>query len=282
MNKRKVIRIFFLLLATGLLLWLNMPSHQPPNSDKKTGEARINACLVTDEGAVAATDKFIHKIGSASLGSPIVKNLSLSNVDYPGTRKLKEIIYRQSSGKTKVRFYVGCESGAVENFDDVENWEDNFPYSAKKEPSNCKKTIESLAKQIGIPNDMHFEKVEYDWRKGIWVGRFVRIRDGYQYDLDNVAIGLSGKTGKIALYRKIYFGQSCPTEIIIQKDEAIKMASTGFHKFIFGRVKSNSDELYERNDRLLIVQPERSKWALAAGEIASPPLKKRSHHDWLG
>lgn len=282
MNKRKVIRIFFLLLAAGFLLWLNMPSHQPPNSDKKTGEAITNACLMTDEEAVAATGKFIHQIGLGDLGSPIVKNISLSNVDYPGTRNLKEIIFRNLSGKTKVRFYVGCESGAVENFDDVENWEDNFPYSAKKEPSNCKKTIESLAKQIGIPTDMHFENVEYDWRKGIWVGKYVRIRDGYQYDIDNIAIGLSGRTGKIALYRKIYFGQSCPTEINIQKDEAIKMASTEFHKFIFGRVRNNSDKLYERNERLLIVQPERSKWALAVGEIANPPLKEKpSRLAWI-
>lgn len=60
------------------------------------------------------------------------------------------------------------------------------------------------------------------------------------------------------------------------------MASTEFHKFIFGRVRNNSDKLYERNERLLIVQPERSKWALAVGEIANPPLKEKpSRLAWI-
>lgn len=280
MKSKKSIAILFLLLATGLLLWLEvLPKNNPPNHDKKAPdfvESRTNnSCPVTDGQAVAATEEFINKIEKGSHTPPIVKYLLLSNVDYPGERKLKEVIYRNHSGKTKVRFYVGCESGAVENFDDIENWEDNFPYSAKKVPSNCKKTIESLAKQIGIPSDMHFEKVENDWRKGVWVGKFVRVRDGYKYDLDNVAIGISDKSGKIALFRKIYFGQSCPTEIRIQKEEAIRMASTEFHKLISGRVRSHSDELYERNERLLIVQPERPKWR-AVRQTINPPLKEKS------
>ena len=98
----------------------------------------------------------------------------------------------------EVRFYIGCESGEVENYDDFKYWEDNFPYSAKKEPRECKTVIESLARQIGIPSDMQFEKVERDWRKGIWVGEFIRIKDGYRYELDNVAIGISDKTRKLA------------------------------------------------------------------------------------
>lgn len=271
MKKNKLIIIFFLLLTTWFLLWLSVYSkNNPPNRYKKTGGARINnTCLITDEQAIAATEEFSNKIGLAFQDSPIVKGISRSDVDYPGIRNLKDVSYGP------VRFYVGCESGVVENFDDFGSFEDNFPYSAKKEPSNCKKTIESLAKNIGIPSDMHFEKVENDWRKGVWVGKFVRIIDGYKYDLDNVAIGISDKSGKIALYRKIYFGQSCPTEIKIQKDEAIRMASTEFHKLISGRVRSHSDDLYERNERLLIVQPERPKWR-AVRQTINPPLKEKS------
>lgn len=299
MKRRNLITILFiLLLAIGLLLWLGLrPKNQPTNHVKKTPDivgidrdfpthavnsgvtraTKINnkSCLVSDEQAVAATEKFMNKIGLPFQGSPIVKDISLSNVGYPGIRNLKEVIYGYPSGKMKVRFNVGCESGVVEDFADVENWEDNFPYSAKKEPSNTKKAIESLAKQIDIPSDMHFEKVEYDWRKGVWVGKFVRIRDGYKYDLDNVAIGILGRTGKIALYKKIYFGQGCPTKIKIQKDEAVRIAGAEFHKAIFGLVKFFSDQLYDRNERLLIVQPERPEWALGVGQEVNPPLKEK-------
>lgn len=245
-------------------------------ANSSTTKDNNKSCLVSNEQAVAKTREFLNKIGLTFQDSPRVKDISLSNIDYPGIRHLKDVTYGYSDGRMKVRFYVGCESGEVENYDDVENWEDNFPFSAKKEPRECKKTIELLAHQISIPSDMHFEKVERDWRKGIWVGEFVRIRGGYRYELDNVAIGISDKTRKIALYRKIYFGQSCPTEIKINKDAAIKMASTEFQKFIFGSVRSNSDKLYALNEQLLIVQPERSERALGVGQIVNPPLKEKS------
>jgi hypothetical protein len=294
MKRRILITILFMLLATGILLWLDMrPMNQRPSQDRKmrnvgaidrefqtratnsrvTREKRIKniSCSVSDEQAIAATEEFMNKIGLGFQGTPNVRDTSLSNVDYPGIRDLKDVSYGQ------IRFYVGCESGVVENYDDFGKFEDNFPYSAKKVPSNSGKTIESLAQQIGIPSDMHFETVEHDWRKGVWVGKFVRIRDGYKYDLDNISIGISGKTGKIALYRKIYFGQSCPTEIKIQKDEVIRIASTEFSKFLFEELRSKSDELYDRKVQLLIVQPERSENALSVGvaEIANPPLKEK-------
>lgn len=62
---------------------------------------------MTYEQAIAATKEFTNKIGLAFQGSPLVKATSLSNVDYPGIRNLKEVIYKNPSGKIKVRFYVG-------------------------------------------------------------------------------------------------------------------------------------------------------------------------------
>jgi len=297
MNRKKLITIIFQLLAIGLLLWLAvLPKNQSSNHNKKapvvagigrelpthavnsqvSRETRIdNSCQVTDEQAIAAAVEFIHKIGLGFQGAPNVRDLSLSNVDYPGRRLLKDVTYNYPNGRIKYRSYIGCESGAVENFENLEEWGKYIAASDMKEPYGLQRTIEYIAQQIGIPPDMKFDKVEKDWRKNVWLGKFNRTRDGFKYDLDNVAIGISGKTGKIASYRKIYFGQSCPTEIKIQKDEAIRMTSTEFNKFIFGKVRSHSDELYDRNERLLIVQPERSKWALGVGEIANPPLKEK-------
>ncbi len=241
-----------------------------------------DSCRASNEQAIARAKDFLKKIGLMPHSSPIIRDISLSNIDYPGTRNLKDVSYTYPDGRIEIRFYIGCESGEVENYDDIKNWEDNFPYSAKTEPSECKNAIETLARQIGIPSDMHFEKVERDWRKGIWIGEFVRIRDGYKYELDNVAIGISEKTRKIALYRKIYFGRSCPTEIKIMKDAAMMMAGTEFQKFIFGDVRSNSDKLYDRNEQLLIVQPERSERALGVGQIINPPLKEKpSRLAWI-
>lgn len=244
------------------------------NTSDNTQVAR-KSCRASNEQAIAKTKDFLKRIGLIPHSSPIVRDISLSNTDYPGIRNLKDVSYTYPDGKMEVRFYIGCESGEVENYDDFKYWEDNFPYSAKKEPRECKTVIESLARQIGIPSDMQFEKVERDWRKGIWVGEFIRIKDGYRYELDNVAIGISDKTRKLALYRKIYFGNSCPTETNIKKEEAIKMASTEFHKFIFGAAKSDSDKLYARKEQLLIIQPERPGLLhVGQSEIVNPPLKE--------
>jgi hypothetical protein len=264
-------------IYSALLMLALYPTTAVLANNSDHAQVAHKSCRVSNEQAIARTKDFLKKINLIPHSSPVMRDLSLSNVDYPGIRNLKDVSYTYPDGKMEVRFYIGCESGEVENFDDFKYWEDNFPYSAKKEPSECKSVIESLARQIGIPSDMHFEKMERDWRKGIWVGEFVRIKDGYRYELDNVAIGISDKTRKLAVYHKIYFGKSCPTETKIKKEEAIKMAATEFHKFIFGKAKSHPDKIYARNEQLLIVQPDRPGHLLSVGHsnIANPPLKEK-------
>ena len=294
---KKFVFITSLFVSVVFLLWsdVRLKNQLPKNKIEAPGEIeiskefRVNAvnpsvsgvsrfkhknCLVSDEQAVAASEEFIHKIGLGFQSSPDVRDLSLSNIDYPGTRNLKDVTY-YSNGSMRYRFYIGCESGAVENSENLAEWGKYRAASDMKEPYNLQKTFESLARQIGIPSDMHFDKVNKDWRNNIWIGEFIRTKDGYKYDLDNVAIGVSGKTGKFASYRKVYFGKSCPTEVKIQKDDAIKTASTEFHKFIFDEVRSHSNELYDQKVQLLIIQPERSTNALGAAQEANPPLKEK-------
>ncbi|TAN40850.1 MAG: hypothetical protein EPN25_06460 [Nitrospirae bacterium] len=272
-RKRMVFVAAFLsaVVICSLYSYNRLTSFSPPYSHE-----RDKTCSLSDEEAVSKVHGLMGKLNIRYDTAPIVEDKSLSNVDYPGIRKFKDVRFEYPNREMKGRFYVGCESREVEHFDNFEAKKKNATAVVSNKSLDYKSVIESLAKKIGIPSDMLFDKVDRDWRKDIWEGRFVRAKDEYRYEMDFVSIGVYPKTGELAKYNKVYFGQNCPTDVNIQKDKAMKTAESAFHKFIYGKIRERAHELYSHDAKLLIIQPDRPTHGLSVGQIDNLPLKERT------
>ncbi len=224
------------------------------------------ACNISDPNAIASAKQFCMKLGIKYTHEPWV-----TGSDYVWRTDNSEVkrIEIGEKGDYKMSMDVNCNNQEVVAFF---NWEHDAQLRKKHnissittEPRNwptflpenkAKEKIYSLANKIGLPPDAEFVGIFVDNDRGIMTGRWNRKIKGYSYEKDNVKIEIMAIDGEMFSYSKQYYGKSCPLELKVKKEEAIKEGWKQIEK-LFSKVdwKKHKNGYYVKSAELKIIQP---------------------------
>jgi hypothetical protein len=113
----------------------------------------------------------------------------------------------------------------------------------------------SLANKLSLPEDMVFENLEKDKKRGMWTAYWLRKWDGYWYEGDAITIEIMGVTGEFVGYTKTYRGVPCPTDIKVNKEQALALAWKKLSKKVPRKIRDKVKDIYKiKKAELLIIQ----------------------------
>ncbi|MBI5632553.1 MAG: hypothetical protein HZA15_03645 [Nitrospirae bacterium] len=236
-------------------------------------------CRLSNDEAILNANTFLRKVNIDFNFEPVIK--AGSNLDYPGSRIAKGLIFEYPDGGMRGRIYVGCDSHEVEYFNYFEGRRQNDKSSRSEGGLNIRQSLLSIAEKIQIPSDMVIDRIEKEKGEGIWNAYFIRKRNGYNYQFDKIKIGVWDKTGEIAFYSKVYMGTECSTEVKIKEHEALQSAWNIFTKLIFGEVYKQADSLYGARAKLLIIQPDHPRHPTEGDKLIGPTTQRSSRLAWV-
>lgn len=224
------------------------------------------SCAISDKEARASTKIFCNKMGIIFSQEPWVMetdyvwridNSEVKEVafgergDYRGFIKVscndKEVVfYLNSELRNQIQKKFKISSITTE----PHNWP---PFLSEEK---AKEIIFSIAKKIGSPPDVEFYQLGLDKENGIWSGNWIRKHNGYIYEKDGIRIEIMAVDGEFYSYSKSYYGKPCPTDVKVNKEDAINEGWQQIYR-LFKEVNWNKQKPdYEiKSAELKIVQP---------------------------
>lgn len=225
-------------------------------------------CEISDKDAIDTGKQFCQKMGIITFS----QEPWVSRTDHFWRRnydRFKEIEFGEK-GDSKISLYVSCGSKDVISYN---NWElrDQIRKKYKipsvtSEPHNwppflleekAKEIILSIATKIGLPSDFEFQRFWLNKEDGIWSGHWIRKQNGFQYEIDanSMNIGVAAVDGEFISYYKSASGKPCPTDVKVNKEEAIEQGWQDIFR-LFQDVDWNKHKQdYKVSAELRIVQP---------------------------
>ncbi|NVN98430.1 MAG: hypothetical protein HXX17_03830 [Geobacteraceae bacterium] len=233
-------------------------------------------CNVSDKEALTTAKNFCRKVNVKFSSEPVVRRVNESIVD--GRAMTKQVEFGEK-GQSKGSFKIGCNDKDVvfylnsETIDHVWN-----KYSIPKvttKPHNwpaflseneAKEIMLSNLNKIGMPQGVEFAGIDIDKQNGRMSGRWVKKYKGFPYEGDGIIIGIMAVDGEFVSYSKSYYGKPCPTEVNVNKAEAIKEGWKQIERLFGGQSDWNrhEDDYEIKSAELKIVQPN-----VLAGRIVS-------------
>jgi hypothetical protein len=188
-------------------------------------------CNVSDKEAIILAKAFCNKMGITYSLEPLI---SYTSFDSPVINsRVKEVDFGEYL--SEITIYINCRNEEVVYYDNKKIKE-----SVRKkykipilitEPRNwppflsenkAKEIILSIANKISLPADVELSKLSLDKDYGYWIGYWERKHNGFPYDMDSIRIKIMAVDGEFYEYKKRYFGEPCPTEVKVTREEAIQ------------------------------------------------------------
>jgi hypothetical protein len=259
---------------------------------------------ISNEEAVKIANNFCNKLNLTCKGEPSIRDhiAGLNHMlirDYfsihypeipvwdPHKKNFVLVVYNGTPGRVDyISFEIRNKSKSVEgyqNFPIYNHYEQKYvhegrsksgsPYTYRDWPEvmseeKAMKIFNSIAKKIGIPSDMFFERIEKHKRAGVWNAIWLRKKNGYQYEGDAISMSIIGATGEFIGYTKTYFGQPSATDVKINKDQALELGWKNLKKNISWRLRKRVKEIYDANAKLLILRQNYNKNKYKTSKLA--------------
>lgn len=266
-----------------------------------------SACNLSDREAIDAAVSFYKKSGAILSNEPWVfrKNYIL-RMD---NSEVKEVVIGER-GDFKGFIKVACNNKEVvyyDNSDLEQRVRKKYKISnVTTEPRNwppflsenkAKEIIFSIARRIGFPPDVEFAQLGLDKENGTWSGYWHRKYNGYKYEIDSIRIQIMAVDGEFYSYGKTYFGKPCPTEVKVNKEEAVEEGWRNIAR-LFGKSVDwgkNKRDYEIKSAELQIIQPNtlagqivrqhstesRLAWVIVFGLKTTPDPKKLDEVNYL-
>ncbi len=225
------------------------------------------ACNMTDKDALSSAKNLCKKMGIDYSQEPwVLRTRYAWSID---NSEVKDVEFGKR-GDYKISVDVNCatkEADAFFNWDIKRRVRKKYKISpVTTEPRNwppflseskAKGKIFAIARKIGLPSDVEFSQLGLDKNNGYWTGDWKRKYMGYEYETDTISITIMAVDGELFSYYRNYYGKPCPTEVKVNKEEAIEQGWSEISR-LFGKVvywwKYKRD--YEiKSAELRIVQP---------------------------
>lgn len=226
-------------------------------------------CNVSDNEAIELAKAFCNKMGVKYSHEPWISDSMYETLIL--NSKVKIVEFGQK-GDSIISIFVNCRNKEVVYFSNrkiTESVYDKYNISSiitnepRKFPpflseSKAKEIIFSIAEKINLPSDAEFSKLSIDKNFGYWIGHWKRKYKGFFYDEDfnSITITIMAIDGEFYNYRKRFFGQPCPTNVKITREEAKKESWRQLNRIFSSKSWNEDKDIYEiKSDDLKIVQP---------------------------
>jgi hypothetical protein len=125
------------------------------------------------------------------------------------------------------------------------------------EENQARKILLELANKIGLPSDVEGPEILLNKDYGHWIAKWKRKYNGYTFDKDYVSVSIIAVNGEFDGYSKSYKAQPCPTDVKIQRQQAVEKAFKVFVEYFpKDKWEKNKDKFELISADLRIVKPD--------------------------
>lgn len=191
----------------------------------------IFGCSVSDEEAISLAKNFCNRLDIAFEQKPWIFGTSFEK--FMTGAKVKEVSFGEK-GDSKIFVEISCKNKEVVGFfywDIRQQVQKKYHISSvTTEPRHwppflsedkAKEKLFFFAAQTGLPSDVVFSRCSLDKDNGIWSAYWNRMHNGFPYEDDFVVLRIMAVDGEFYQYGKNFMGEACPTEVKIDKEDAI-------------------------------------------------------------
>lgn len=284
MNERKTILIAFIVFILLSAVPFIVERLDRPKPDEKKP---VN---ISEKEAISKVQEFCNNFDISCNGTPVVDrtfpiwflsskvkryhplHLFRDDTDAPYGLcvRFKNINTPNQKDMTEY-FVVGGQSKAVEMYANpliyYDQYHKHYSHELKKinwpefmQEEKARSLVKSVASKLSIPPDMVYDHIEMDKHQGTWSAIWLRNKDGYLYEGDAISVTLMGASGEFVGYTKTYRGTPCPTEVKIDRAQAVDIGWKEFEKVLSWRISPRAKEIYRAHPVLMIVnlnQPDK-------------------------